>query len=158
MEKYISRRVDINELVKMLKKALVKEITGKHLYWKYAYNVVGYERKAVEETFRKIMEDECKHADKIAIRIKELGHDVKCDWKNMEQPEEPMTCSSCELVQIMLRDEEKLADLYYEIMQYTENNDHITFDLISHIMKEEQKHIMLLEEFEKDFTHIKKWK
>jgi bacterioferritin (cytochrome b1) len=156
MIKYLSRKVDPEYLIEKLQQALILEICGIKKYFKSIYNMEGPERASIAEEMQEIMHQEMKHCRKLADRICELGGEV--DWEHDVVDKIPCPENNCTYkhLECHMKIEEQLMDLYYAILEYTENKDNTTHYIISKIMNDEERHYEELESFKEDIDHMNK--
>ena len=73
MNKYISKRLDVQHLLKLLNKALQAEFYAAITYFITASLCVGHERQSIHDKLMIHYKEELEHAELIKERIKELG-------------------------------------------------------------------------------------
>ena len=152
----ISRKIadlNVDDLIKELNRALADEWLAIYQYW-YASTVAEQiMAPVVMDAIKHALEDEKEHAQELAERILELeGIPIKNpnQWDQLAhckyaQPPEGLT----ELKRFLadaLEGERCAMNTYNDIAKMTFGKDHITYQLIVHILSEEAEHEELFED------------
>lgn len=149
--KYISKRADVNAIIRLLIKGLNAEFYASHLYWLAAHSVEGHEGGKLRYIFEELSKQEFEHAQKIIKRLKQLDANVKIEIPIIEIKD----CGSMKVLEQILTSEDEAMSLYYDIILLTENKDHITCALATELMEGEAQHESILKSFSKDIEHVR---
>ena len=144
------------KVLEMLTKALADEFLAFYQYWVCKNLARGQGRSDAIPEFEQHCDDEFEHADKLILRIRELGGDPIYDPKDWQVLGNPWTVVNMSDVKKQLEitiQAEKDAIAYYEsIIDYCKGFDEITMKLIRGILEDEAQHKydleMLKEELE----------
>jgi bacterioferritin len=147
--------VDVEKLIKMLKKAYADEWIAYYAYKWAADMAHGMGSPHVAELADKIADEEEEHADELAERILELGGDLPYgieklyDLANCKKVDYPEDMSDLKgILEGLVEAEGCAIDVYNKIVKFLGpcyNKDIKTFKTIEHILSEEIAHE---EEFE----------
>ncbi|MCM8786693.1 MAG: bacterioferritin [Candidatus Omnitrophica bacterium] len=145
--------VDLKDLIKDLNKAYCDEWLAYYAYWYMAKTVTGNGYEDISEFLEKIAKDELEHAQELAERILELGgtpidNPIELEKNaNAPYPKPPKNTSDYDkIVKVVLEAEAGAIDVYNKIAQKTIGKDHVTYQLICHILEEEIKHEEMFED------------
>ena len=137
--------VDVEELVKMLNKALADEWLAYYQYWVGARIAAGRMRGLVAEELEEHATEELEHADLLVERISQLGgtplthpsqwlENTNCAY------EEPTNPSTLELLKQNIRGEQCAISVYQKIYEFVAGKDPITERLVVKILEDEVEH------------------
>jgi bacterioferritin len=155
-------KMDIDELIEMLNKALADEWLAYYQYWVASKIVKGPMRPQVEEELIEHANEELKHADMLAKRIDELG------GKPILDPQEWMKKTNCgyeipndpyvvNILEQNIKGEQCAIVVYNKILEKVKlGNDPITFHMIRKIMEDEVEHEHELQDLLEDINLILK--
>lgn len=148
---------DQETIVNMLYKALADEWLAYYQYWAASHCTRGEGKVDVDPEFEEHAKEELEHAEKIIIRIKELGgrsfvsvsdFDKFCSVPNIGAPSQ----DPCELLKITIKAEEDAINFYKELEKLSRGVDPTTNRIVKQILEDEEKHLydlnMLLEDIE----------
>lgn len=144
--------LNVEELISELNKAYADERLAYFSYWYMAKMVTGAGYKGMEEMLSKIAKDEEEHAQELAERIIELGGKPISNPSDFEKnanfsyPEPPQKMSDYDaIIKTVLEAEAGAIDVYQKLADKTFGKDHVTYQLITHILQEEIAHEELFE-------------
>ncbi len=144
--------LSVRDLIKDLNKAYADEWLAYYSYWYMARTVTGPRCKDMSRFLGKIAKDEAEHAGEIADRILELGgipiaHPMELEKNaNAPYPKPPKGTSDYKnIIRVVLEAEAGAIDVYNKIASKTQGKDHVTYQLIYHILGEEVGHKELFE-------------
>lgn len=153
--------IDVKELINELNKAYADEWLAYYSYW-YMSKVMASGCKCINDLLEKIAKEELEHADELADRILELGgspiaHPMELEKNaNAPYPKPPADLSCCgDVVKVVLDAEAGAIDVYNKLAEKTMGKDHVTYQLICHILAEEVKHEELFESIKGPGKHSK---
>jgi len=145
--------LDVDELIKELNRAISDEWFAIVQYW---YGSLAPEQSmnpVVRDVIKEALDDEREHANELADRILELGGiPVKnpdrwsqlAHCKYLEPPAELTDLKK--FLQDALEGERCAMKAYNEIAKMTFGKDHVTYQLIVHILSEEAAHEEIFED------------
>lgn len=150
-----SKGVKIEELVKLLNKALADEWLAYYQYWIGAKVAVGMPREAVVAELNQHATDELRHAGMLADRIIQLGGTPILEpkkWYDLtncgyDAPSDP---DVRKLLDQNIKGEQCAISTYKDLMDYTEGKDTVTYDMALQIMEDEIEHEEDLEAIKED--------
>ena len=154
MGKQLRASVDlsIKDLVKDLNKAYCDEWLAYYLYWYMAQIVSGRSYEDVSEFLMKIAKDELEHATEVADLIVKLGDVPTANpmelEKNANNPylmPPKNTADINRIIRIVTEAEAGAIEVYNKIAKKTLGKDHVTYQLVTHIMSEEATHEEMFE-------------
>ncbi|WP_455284474.1 ferritin-like domain-containing protein [[Eubacterium] cellulosolvens] len=145
--------LNVKELVGELNRALADEWFAIYQYWYGSLAPEQIMSPVVMEAIKKALEDEKEHAEELASRILELeGLPIRNpnDWGKMAhckylEPPEDLTDLKRFLADA-LEGERCAMRAYNEIAKMTFGKDHVTYQLIAHILAEEAEHEEMFED------------
>ncbi len=155
--------MDVEELLKMLNKALADEWLAYYQYWVGAFVVKGPMRKNVEEELKEHANEELEHANLLGERILQLGgtpilnpakwtENTNCGY---EEPSDPHVKK---ILEQNIKGEQCAINTYHKILEKVKlGNDPITFNMIRKIMEDEVEHEEDLEAILEDIELIGKY-
>jgi bacterioferritin len=139
--------MNVKELLKDLNRAYCDEWLAYYAYWYMAQTVTGPGYEDMSEFLEKTAKDEAEHAQEIANRILELGGIPLANPSELEKnanapyPAPPKdTTDYKSFIEVVLDAEATAIEVYNKIASKTQGRDHVTYQLISHILSEEVAH------------------
>jgi bacterioferritin len=139
--------LNVKELIKDLNRAYCDEWLAYYSYWYMAQIVTGMGYEDMSEFLEKTAKDEAEHAGEIANRILELGGMPLSNPMELEKnangpyPVPPKDTSDYKnFIEVVLDAEATAIEVYNKIASKTQGRDHVTYQLISHILAEEVGH------------------
>jgi bacterioferritin len=150
-----SIKMDVEEVIAMLNKALADEWLAVYQYWAGAKIAKGPMRVAVVPELEEHMADELKHANILAERIVQLGGIPILHPSNLMKfagcaYAEPTNPNTIELLKQNIKGEQCAIQYYYEIMDKVRGKDPVTHNTILEILKDELEHEHDLQAFLED--------
>lgn len=144
------------EVVRKLVKALADEWLAAYQYWVCKNLSRGQGKSDADPEFDQHFKEELEHADKLMLRIKELGGKPifnPNEWLILGNPwVEVNTTDVKEQLAITIKAENDAIAYYEEVIDYVRGFDEITLKLIRGILADETEHAydleMLIEEFD----------
>lgn len=144
--------LSLKELVHDLNKAYADEWLAYYLYWYMAQTVSGKAYEDIAEMLTKIAKDELEHATEVADLIVKLGGlpitnpmDLE---KNANSPylmPPKNTADINRIIRIVTEAEAGAIEVYNKIAKKTLGKDHVTYQLVTHILAEEVNHEEIFE-------------
>ncbi|MCU0665557.1 MAG: hypothetical protein MUF05_00445 [Candidatus Omnitrophica bacterium] len=144
--------LSLKELVHDLNKAYADEWLAFYLYWYMARIVSGKAYEDMQEMLEKVAKDELEHAGELADLITKLGgvpiaNPIELE-KNANAPYAMPPKNSADInriIRIVTEAEQGAIEVYHKILKKTFGKDHVTYNLISHIISEEVTHEEMFE-------------
>jgi len=138
-------KLNIDELIKLLNKALADEWLAYYQYWIGAKVAKGPRREAVVAELIEHANDELRHAETLVDRILQLGGTPILkpeDWYKFtncgyEVPKDP---STKKLLEQNLKGERCAIEVYHKLLEYTKDKDVVTYGILLEILKDELEH------------------
>ncbi len=145
--------LDIQDLIKDLNKAYCDEWLAYYSWWYMSKVVTGPGYEDMSEFLEKISKEEEEHADELANRIIELGGLPIANPMELEKnanapyPKPPEGTSDYDnIVNVVTKAEAGAIDVYNKLAAKTQGKDHVTYQLVCHILAEEVKHEEMFED------------
>ena len=144
--------LSLKDLVKDLNKAYCDEWLAYYLYWYMAQIVSGRAYEDVREFLLKLAKDELEHATELADLIIKLGDVPVANPMDLEKgayspylmpPKN--TADINRIIRIVTEAEAGAIEVYSKIAKKTLGKDHVTYQLVTHIMSEEVDHEEMFE-------------
>lgn len=139
--------LSIKDLVKDLNKAYCDEWLAFYLYWYMAQVVSGKAYEDIAEFLNKIAKDELEHAQELADLITKLGDVPIANPMELEKHANAPymmppknTADINRIIRIVTEAEASAIDVYNKIAKKTFGKDHVTYQLVTHILSEEVGH------------------
>jgi bacterioferritin len=139
--------VDVKELIADLNRAYADEWLAIYSYTYMASTVTGAGYEDMQEFLEEIAKDEQEHAGELADRIQELGGLPLANISDLEKnanapyPKPPKSTDDYNaIIKTVLEAEAGAIDVYQKIANKTLGKDHVTYQLICHILSEEVGH------------------
>ncbi len=137
--------MDVDELVKLLNRALADEWLAYYQYWLGAKLAKGPMRGAVAAELTQHAAEELGHAEMLSMRILQLGGTppispqawyemTNCDY---EPPEDPYVET---LLDQNIRGEQCAIETYQKLAEVTRETDPVTFNMVLQILADEIEH------------------
>jgi bacterioferritin len=139
--------LSLKDLVKELNKAYADEWLAFYLYWYMAQVVSGKAYEDIQEFLNKIAKDELEHAQELADLIIKLGglpiaNPMELE-KNANAPymmPPKNTGDINRIIRIVTEAEAAAIEVYSILAKKTLGKDHVTYQLVAHILSEEVDH------------------
>ena len=148
----IISEVNVKELVNDLNKAYADEWLAFYLYWYMAAVVSGKGYEDMQEMLEKIAKDELEHAGELADLIVKLGGLPTANPMDLEKHANAPysmppknTADVNRIIRIVTDAEAGAIEVYHKIAKKTYGKDHVTYQLVSHILSEEVTHEEMFE-------------
>jgi bacterioferritin len=139
--------LSLKELVKDLSKAYCDEWLAFYLYWYMAQIVSGKAYEDMKEFLEKLAKDELEHAQELADLIIKLGDMPPANPMELEKSANapymmpPKNSADINrIIRIVLEAEAGAIEVYNKIAKKTLGKDHVTYQLVTHILSEEVDH------------------
>ncbi len=139
--------LDVKELINDLNRAFADEWLAIYSYNYMANTVTGPAYEDMSEFFEEIAKDEQEHQEELANRIQELGGLPLMNISDLEKnanapyPKPPKdTTDYKNMIKVVLEAEAGAIDVYQKIANKTMGKDHVTYQLVCHILSEEVGH------------------
>ncbi len=138
-------KMDVDELIKLLNKALADEWLAYYQYWVGAKVVQGTMKNAAVEELNEHAADELRHADMLVERITQLGGTPILEpkeWYDMtncgyEAPTDPAVLK---VLEQNVKGEQCAIEVYGKLADMTKDKDLITYQMVLEILKDEIEH------------------
>jgi bacterioferritin len=143
------------ELIEMLKKAYWMEIETVMSYIANSINPDGVRAQEIIESLQEDIQEELAHAQQFAARIKELYGVVPGSLEfsaeqSYLQPPEKMT-DVVHVIQGVIEAETGAIEHYNRIIEFTEEIDPVTNDMVIAILRDEEGHRRLFEGYLREY-------
>lgn len=139
--------LSLKELVKDLNKAYADEWLAFYLYWYMAQTVSGRAYEDIKEMLEKLAKDELEHAGELADLITKLGDVPIANPMELEKNANASylmppknTADINRIIRIVTEAEAGAIEVYNKIAKKTLGKDHVTYQLVTHILSEETGH------------------
>ncbi len=144
--------LSLKDLVKDLNKAYADEWLAFYLYWYMAQTVSGKAYEDMKEMLEKIAKDELEHAEELADLITKLGDVPPSNPMDLEKNANAPyimppknTADINRIIRIVTEAEASAIEVYHKIAKKTAGKDHVTYQLVTHILSEEVTHEEMFE-------------
>ncbi len=144
--------LNLKELIKDLHKAYADEWLSFYLYWYMARTVSGRAYEDIQELLGRILKDELEHAKELADLIIKLGDLPVANPMELEkhssvpyQLPPKNTADINRIIRIVTEAEAAAIELYNNIAKKAFGKDHLTYQVITHILAEEIEHEEIFE-------------
>jgi len=144
--------IDMDVLIKKLRKAGAAELLTYYYYTLLRYNLAGPDAESFKEiTEDARLEDRC-HFEILVQRIYELGGEFYPTLRELEEdtacgsPYLPKDRSAKSILKVLLDAERCAERVYHDLCKFTFGKDPITYDLSLAILHEEVEHEAWFEE------------
>ncbi|MEW6008768.1 MAG: ferritin-like domain-containing protein [Candidatus Omnitrophota bacterium] len=139
--------VDVKDLINDLNRAYADEWLAIYSYNYMANTVTGAGYEDMSEFFEEIAKEEWEHQEELSNRIQELGGLPLLNISDLEKnanapyPKPPKdTADYKNMIKVVLDAEAGAIDVYQKIANKTIGKDHVTYQLVCHILAEEVAH------------------
>lgn len=137
--------LDINELIRLLNKALADEWLAYYQYWIGAKVVKGFGKEEAVKELIEHAEDELRHAGMVADRILQLGGTPILDpieWQELKNCayEVPNDFNVKKIVEQNIRGEQCAIEVYQKLTDLTRGKDDVTYRIVQEILVDEVEH------------------
>ena len=151
------RREQREKIVEMLQKAYWMEIETVMSYIANSVNPDGLRAQEVIEALEEDIQEELGHAQEFAHRIKELWGIVPGSMEfrpeqTFLQPPEKQT-DIVHVIRGVIEAEKGAIEHYQRIVDFCDDFDLVTQDLVIGILRDEQQHLRLFEGFLRELEH-----
>jgi len=147
--------LDVKDVIKDLNRAYADEWLAYYSYWYMSQVTTGMGYEDMSEFLGKIAKDEIEHAGEVANRILELGGVPISNPMELEKnanapyPKPPKNTSDYKgIIKVVTDAEAGAIDVYNKIAAKTQGKDHVTYQLVCHILSEEVQHEEMFEDLE----------
>jgi len=144
--------LSLKDLVKDLNKAYADEWLAFYLYWYMAQTVSGKGYEDMAEFLNKVAKDELEHATELADLITKLGDVPVANPMDLEKNANAPylmppknTADYNRIIRIVTEAEAGAIEVYNKIAKKTLGKDHVTYQLVTHILSEEVGHEEMFE-------------
>ena len=143
------------ELVEMLKKAYFMELETVMSYITNSINPDGVRAQEIKESLQEDIQEELGHAQEFATRIKELYGTVPGSLEfaaeqSFLQPPEQAT-DIVHVIKGVIEAETGAIEHYNRIIEFTDEIDPVTNDMVIAILRDEEGHRRLFEGFLREY-------
>ncbi|RJO64498.1 MAG: bacterioferritin [Candidatus Omnitrophota bacterium] len=139
--------LDLKDLLNELNKAYADEWLAHYAYLYLARTVTGAGYEDMAEMLEETAKQEAEHAEELANRILELGGTFIASISDLEKnanypyPKLSKATDDYDAIIKTVTDAEAGAiDVYNRIALKTQGKDHVTYQLVCHILSEEAQH------------------
>ena len=148
-------KVDKDELIKKLNKALADEWLAYYQYWIGAKVVTGIMREAVVVELIEHATDELRHAGMLVDRIMQLGGDPLLEPKDWYDEtncgyEVPSDYQVKKILEQNIEGERCAIKVYSDLLDFVQGKDSVTEEIVREILHDEVEHEDDLEALEED--------
>ena len=143
------------KLIEMLKKAYWMEIETVMNYITNSVNPDGVRAQEIKEALEEDIQEELGHAQEFAERIKELwgvvpgSLELKTEQKSLQPPEEQTDI--VHVVKGVIEAEKGAIEYYNRVIEFCDDFDLVTQDMVIAILRDEEGHLRLFEGFLREF-------
>jgi bacterioferritin len=144
--------LSLKDLVKDLQKAYADEWLAYYLYWYMSKTVSGRAYEDMQEMLEKVAKDELEHAGELADLITKLGDVPLANPMDLEKAANAPylmppknTADINRIIRIVTEAESGAIEVYNKIAKKTLGKDHVTYQLVTHILSEEVTHEEMFE-------------
>ena len=145
------RRMDSVISLMWLKKALADELLAGYQYWTARHTSRGEGKSDADPEFEQHAKEEFEHAEKLVMRMKELGGAPIMDPANLGKYANPWTPIDSRDVKKQLEttiEAEKAAIAFYQkgLAAMKKNDDPVTHQVFKQLLADEEEHLYDLSE------------
>lgn len=143
------------ELIELLKQAYWMEIETVMSYITNSVNPDGLRAQEVIEALEQDIQEELSHAQQFAVRIKELwgvvpgSLEFKASQKFLQPPAQQTDI--VHVIKGVIQAEKGAIEHYNRIIEFCEDLDYVTQDMVIAILRDEEGHMRLFEGFLREF-------
>ncbi|MCD6341898.1 MAG: ferritin [Thaumarchaeota archaeon] len=153
-------KLDVNDLLDLLNKALADEWLAYYQYWVGSKIVAGPMKDAVAKELAEHAGEELQHAEMLVNRIIHLEGKPLLDPRDWfkqtncgyEVPEDPYVET---LLKQNIKGERCAIEVYYKLLEFTKDKDPITAKMVLEILEDEIEHEADLQALLEDLTRAK---
>ena len=147
--------IKVNDLIKLLNKALADEWLAYYQYWIGAKVAKGMPREAVVAELTQHATDELRHAGMVTDRIIQLGGTPLLEpkqWYDFTNCgyDAPKDFDVRKILDQNIKGEQCAISVYKKIIDYTKDKDPVTYDIALQILEDEIEHEEDLEAIKED--------
>lgn len=139
--------ISLKEVVRDLQRAYADEWLAFYLYWYIGQTVTGRMYQHVQGLMNKLASDELEHAKELAEHITKMGDVPPANPTELEKTANfpyvippKNTADLNRIIRIVQEAEANAIDVYSRIAKKTMGKDHLTYQLVTHILAEEVEH------------------
>jgi len=139
--------LDVKKLLDHLNKAYCDEWLAFYAYWYMGKVVSGMAYEDMGEFLNKTAMNELEHAEELTKRMMELGGQPQSDFSsivrdaNVKYPAIPARSDDYHgIIDTVLKSEAGAIEVYEALAKETFGKDHVTYQLVMHILSEETAH------------------
>jgi bacterioferritin len=150
-----AKRTEREELIGLLTKAYWMEIETVMSYLANSINPDGVRAREVVEHLDKEVQEELGHAQQFGARIKELygvvpgSFDFQAEQKYLQPPDQQTDV--IHIIKGVIEAERGAIEHYDKIVEFCDDVDLVTQDMVIDILRDEQGHLRLFEGFLREF-------
>jgi bacterioferritin len=143
------------EIVELLTKAYWMEIETVMSYIANSVNPDGVRAQEIKEALEEDIQEELGHAQRFAVRIKELygvvpgSQEFSAEQAYLQPPEEQIDI--VHVIKGVIEAERGAIEHYTRIVEFTDGVDMVTQDMVIDILRDEQGHLRLCEGFLREY-------
>ncbi|MEJ2502183.1 MAG: ferritin-like domain-containing protein [Gemmatimonadota bacterium] len=144
------------QLIELLKKAYWMEIETVMSYIANSVNPDGVRAQEIIEALEEDIQEELTHAQEFAQRIRELWGTVpgslefEAEQSYLQPPEDATDIVG--VIKGVIEAEKGAIEHYAEIIEFCEDLDYVTQDMVIAIMRDEEGHLRLFEGFLREYA------
>jgi len=151
--KGIQQKVDINEIIKLLRGALSDEFIAAHQYWTQTKIIQGVHRDAINKELFQHRDEEIGHANMLMDRILQLGGNPEIrplDWDKFTgcRYNSAIDWDQRSIIESALQGEKCAIQHYTKLAEFTRGRDQTTYDIVMNILEDEYEHVRDLNSLE----------
>ncbi len=137
--------VNVDELLKLMNKALADEWLAYYQYWVGSKVAVGRMRGIIAGELKEHAEEELKHAEMLTERILQLGGTPLLSpdaWKKETNCgyDEPADPNTKKLLEQNIKGEQCAIAVYSKLLKMVEGKDPLTYHVVLEILEDEVEH------------------
>ncbi len=150
-----AKQAEREELIEMLTKAYWMEIETVMSYIANSINPDGVRAQEIIESLKKDIQEELGHATEFANRIKELygvvpgSLEFTAEQSYLQPPEEQTDI--VHVIKGVIQAESGAIEHYNKIIEFTDDKDPVTNDMVIAILRDEEGHKRLFEGFLREY-------
>jgi bacterioferritin len=143
------------ELIGLLEKAYWMELETVMSYLANSINPDGVRAQEIKESLEEDIQEELGHAQKFGVRIKELygvvpgSLDFKAEQSYLQPPEQQTDI--VHVIKGVIEAESGAIEHYNRIIEFCEEHDPVTQDMVIDILRDEEGHRRLFEGFLREY-------
>ena len=142
----IQKKVDTNEIIVQLRSALADELIATQGYWVQSKLIQGSLKDEIQKELYQHRDEEMSHANMLMERILQLGGNPELrplDWDNIAGCRYILNANWDQrtILDNALQSEKCATERYTKLVQFLDNRDITTYDIIHKILDDEYEHI-----------------